>query len=359
MTVAGYLTEHWGLLILLIGLSTIIFADNHLDRGILRRIAYLIGMIFVYSVSCYAETYLGNQTEYSVFRPFLSAVNYSLIIFIVVHVILIMYPKHSVYFWVPASLNCLLCFLSLKTRIVFYITGDNHFKRGILGYLTYVICVIYLVYFIKKIFDNAKNRAEDFTLPAFMLLTSILCLLMPLLLENLALHWFIFTIAIDILFYYIYILQQYTKRDALTNLLNRQSYYIDAEKYMSSITAYVALDMNGLKAVNDQEGHLAGDLALKSLADCIWTASRRNHRVYRIGGDEFAILCLDTTEEKVKEFIQQIRDALAQTPYTCSIGYAMKNDDNSLDTLYQRADANLYEEKGNYYKSIGHGRHGR
>ncbi len=351
MTIAGYLSEHWELLVILIGLSSILFSDTHLERGILRRMGHMGAMLFFYSISCYVETYLGNQTDFNIWRPILSAVNYSLIVFILVNIILVMYPKHKLHFWIPAVVNCLLCFISLKTGIVFSITRENHFRRGQLGYLTYFICTIYLGYFILRIFQNVKKRAEDFTLPVFMTATSVLCLVMPLFLKNASLHWFNIMISTDMLFFYIYILQQHTKRDALTNLLNRQSYYRDAEKYINSITAYIAMDMNGLKEINDREGHLAGDLALKTLADCFWNTAHRNHRVYRIGGDEYAILCIDTSEEEVKDLIQQIKKAIAKTPYTCSIGYAMKSEDDTLDILYQRADAKLYEEKQLYYKS--------
>ncbi|MCR5737119.1 MAG: GGDEF domain-containing protein [Eubacterium sp.] len=357
MSVTGYLTEHWGLIVILIGLLTIIFSDTHLELGMLRRMIGIVILLFVYSTSSYIEAYLGNQPNYTILRPILSAVNYSLIVYILVNIILIVYPKHNFFFWIPATLNFLLCFISIKTKIVFYISETNHFGRGRLGYLTYWVCLFYLVYLIVIIFHNVKTRAEDYTLPIFMTVSSILCLAMPLVFEDMATQWFNMTIAINILFYYIYVLQQYTKRDSLTNLLNRQSYYRDAEKYMNSITAYVALDMNGLKEINDQDGHLAGDHALKVLADCFWEEAHHSHRIYRIGGDEYAILCFDISEEEVKELIQQIQEALKQTSYSCSIGYAMKQEDSTLDTLYQSADEMLYHEKQNYYERTGKKRH--
>lgn len=359
MTITGYLTEHWGLLVVLIGLSTIILSDTHLERIMLRRMAGIIILLFIYSTSCYVETYLGNQPNYTILRPILSATNYSLIVYIMINIILVVYPKHNVYFWIPATLNCLLCFISIKTKIVFYISSDNHFGRGQFGYLTYWVCLFYLVYLIVIIFHNVKTKAEDYSLPIFMTLSSILCLAMPLFFENMASHWFNVTIAINILFYYIYVLQQYTKRDSLTNLLNRQSYYRDAEKYMNSITAYIAMDMNGLKEINDRDGHLAGDLALKTLANCFWEVSHHNHRVYRIGGDEYAILCIDSPEDDVKELIQRIQESLKKTAYSCSIGYAMKQEDSTLDTLYQTADEMLYQEKKKYYETTGKTRHRR
>ena len=126
---------------------------------------------------------------------------------------------------------------------------------------------------------------------------------------------------------------------------------------MNSITAYIAMDMNGLKEINDRDGHLAGDLALKTLADCFWTVAHHKHRVYRIGGDEYAILCVDTPEEKVQELIRQTQEELEKTDYSCSIGYAMKQEGSTLDTLYQSADEMLYQEKQKYYERTGKKRH--
>ena len=285
MSISGYLSEHWGLLVLVIGIAIILHSDHHLERKMIQRIAVTNVLLFIYSVCCYVEEYLGNQKDYSVWRPILCAVNYSLITFVLVGVIMVMFPMQRNYLFLPAILNAVICFLSIPTGIVFTISGDNHFFRGKLGYLAYFINGLYLIYLIFSLFRNKKIEKEDHQLIFFMSLTSVLCLVMPLFVDEAA-HWFNVTIAIDILLYYVFLLQQFTKRDSLTELLNRQSYYSDAEKYIDDITAVVTMDMDGLKEINDNEGHIAGDTALKTLADCFWKASERGQRVYRIGGVE-------------------------------------------------------------------------
>ena len=353
MTVTGYLSEHWGLIILLMGLAVVILSDTHLNRRILRHMVAVTAMLFIYSVTCYVETFLGNQSDYTPVRPFLSALNYSLIVFILTHLISTMYPKTNFMFWIPSLINAILCFVSLKTGIVFTISDTNHFVRGRLGYLTYFVCIFYLLYYIFKLIQNSKNRLEDYILPGFIIFISTLCLLMPIVVEDMALHWFNITIAIEVMLYYVYLLQQYTKRDSLTNLLNRQSYYSDAKKLMNSITAYITMDMDGLKKINDENGHAAGDVALKTLADCFWKSASTNQRVYRIGGDEYVILCSNSTEDEVKDLIMRIKEKVNSTAYSCSIGYAMKTEDSTLDSLYQQADANMYKEKKLYYEKKG------
>ena len=353
MTLLGYLTEHWGMLILLIGLSIILYTDMHLERRMVRRMIVVIVMLFVYSILCYVEAYLGNQPDFSIWRPILCAVNYSLVTFVLVNVIMIVYPEQKIYLYLPAVLNAVLCLISIPTGLVFYIAQDNHFHRGTLGYLTYIVDALYLVYFIANLFKGTKARKEDYPMLVFMTMTAVLCLTMPLFMENMASHWFNVTITIDLTLYYVFLLQSFTKRDPLTKLLNRQSYYSDAEKHMSEITAFVAIDMDGLKEINDTRGHTAGDTALKTLADCFWKAAQRKQRVYRIGGDEYVILCVNSTEQDVKALIERIKDEVAKTSYTCSVGYAMKDKDSTIDTLYQLADANLYEEKKLFYARSG------
>ncbi|MBE6865077.1 MAG: GGDEF domain-containing protein [Ruminococcus flavefaciens] len=156
-------------------------------------------------------------------------------------------------------------------------------------------------------FRHSKAHKEDFILLLYISLTSILCLVFPLFEVDTTSHWFNMTIAVNVMLYYVFLLQKFTKHDPLTNLLNRQSYYSDAERYSNYITAVVAMDMNGLKEINDNEGHKAGDTALQTLADCFWKAANHGQRIYRIGGDEFTILCIGILEKDVLSLIERIR----------------------------------------------------
>ena len=359
MTVLGYLQDHWAMLVLLLGMGIVLNSDVHLERKMIRRIAAANLMMFLYSVSCYAETYLGNQTELTLLRPILSAFNYSLITFILVTVVMILFPNQKGYLFFPAIMNAVLCFVSIPTGIVFFFSEDNHFDRGILGYLPYFVNALYLFYFIFSLFRYSKAQKEDFRLMLYISLTSVICLILPLLASDATSHWFNMTIAVNVMLYYVFLLQKYTKHDPLTNLLNRQSYYSDAERYENRITAVVAMDMNGLKEINDHEGHKAGDTALQALADCFWKAAHHRQRVYRIGGDEYLILCIDTSEDEVLSLTERIRQEVAKISYTCSIGYAMQNGDSTIDQLSRLADAMLYEDKKQFYERTGKDRRKR
>ena len=98
---------------------------------------------------------------------------------------------------------------------------------------------------------------------------------------------------------------------------------------------------------------MAGDTALKTLGDCFCRAAQKKQRVYRIGGDEYVILCVNTSENDVISLVERIRREVSETPYTCSVGYAMKSKGCSIDRLYKLADIKLYEEKKQYYEITG------
>ncbi len=72
-----------------------------------------------------------------------------------------------------------------------------------------------------------------------------------------------------------------------------------------TITAVVSVDMNDLKKINDTQSHSAGDLALTTVAECLTKNRVRNKKVYRIGGDEFAIFYRGQTEEDVQNDIDK------------------------------------------------------
>ena len=333
----------------LCGLAILLRSDIHLERRMIRQIGITDGLLLLYSMTSYIETCLGNRKELSVWRPLLSTVDYSLTSLILISVIMIVYPWRRRYLYLPWAVNTLLCVISIPTGIVFSFTDDNHFSRGVLGYLPFVINAIYLVYLQFRILKNRRWEKNEYIVLAYMLLTAVICLFMPLTFSSGSDKWLMLTLAIDMLVYYVFLLQQFTTRDLLTNLFNRKRFYSDLEKLGDSISALITIDMNGLKEINDCKGHDEGDKALKTIAECFEKAVNRKYHIYRIGGDEFTILCTGVDETKVQILMKRIERELEKTDYSCSAGYAMNSSDISFDELYRRADEMMYKEKKQYY----------
>ena len=358
--VLDYLRENWGLLIMATGIALLLQSNIHLERRTVGTLYAVIALLCIHSVGQYAEEYYGNLPTYSIMRTILTFVNYSLISLILLAMVRILFRESRFYLALPAIINIVLCAISIPTKIVFYFLEDvNSFQRGPLGYLPYIVAAFYLFYLLVRLIQRfGKTATEDTTVITFMLVTSVICFIIPLFFWEDFSQWFSLTIAVDVFVYYVFILHQMTKRDALTGLLNRQTYNADSQKFAESITALIALDMNGLKEINDKHGHIAGDAALAALGKCFLSCTTRSQRVYRIGGDEFAILCLRNSREELDTLTEKLRTALAETEYSCSIGWCYSATPRALDSLYKEADAMLYEDKERYYRETGKVRRG-
>ena len=118
-----------------------------------------------------------------------------------------------------------------------------------------------------------------------------------------------------------------------------------------AITGVIQFDMNGLKYLNDNFGHLEGDKALSTIANLIVECSTRNMYVYRMGGDEFLLIAIKTSDEQIQNTVHKFKEKLKETPYFCSIGYMHRDDKSiSIDDLLKQAEKYMYEEKARFYE---------
>jgi diguanylate cyclase (GGDEF)-like protein/PAS domain S-box-containing protein len=144
--------------------------------------------------------------------------------------------------------------------------------------------------------------------------------------------------------------------DALTGLANYRE-FIDtmerevrrAERSKHSF-ALLLLDLDGLKAINDKYGHLAGNRALKRLSEVIKEHSRATDLAARYGGDEFAIVLIDADPGMANRIALRVQKALREgreePALTVSIGMsASPEDGRTVPELLQAADRHLYQRK--------------
>ncbi len=111
-------------------------------------------------------------------------------------------------------------------------------------------------------------------------------------------------------------LQELTRQDSLTGLLNRRAMserigelHSMARRY-GNIYAVIILDIDHFKLYNDTQGHLAGDEVIRSIASTIRDAIRSADSIYRYGGEEFLILLPETTVEGARLVTDRVRDAV-------------------------------------------------
>ncbi len=149
--------------------------------------------------------------------------------------------------------------------------------------------------------------------------------------------------------------------DALTELCNRSVFYDHLRQRLAQSRRSVErfgvlmLDMDGLKKINDELGHRAGDAAIKEFASRIKIASRESDTVARLGGDEFGIILYQVTHPEetataIRRLIQQVSEPfefeLKPLPLAVSIGAAVFPDDgDDVNVLVEKADQFMYEMK--------------
>ncbi|MEM5372577.1 GGDEF domain-containing protein [Paraburkholderia azotifigens] len=151
------------------------------------------------------------------------------------------------------------------------------------------------------------------------------------------------------------------KHDVLTKLRNR-SFYVDElnrlERKGPFPVTVVMADLNGLKRVNDQLGHAAGDALLRRAGEVLAKALETPFNAARIGGDEFAILLPGTDERGGAAMIETIRQLVdlnnqfyPGSPISFSMGMATVQRGERIEAGVQRADLLMYEEKRAHYTS--------
>ena len=143
--------------------------------------------------------------------------------------------------------------------------------------------------------------------------------------------------------------------DALTGVKNRNAYRVYEERLNAQIEmdrapafAITILDVNDLKKVNDFEGHKAGDQFLRDACRIICTTFKRSP-VFRVGGDEFAVLSQGDDYARLDELIQFMNDhneeAIQNGDIVIALGMAHYEQDAKVAQVYERADQRMYENK--------------
>jgi diguanylate cyclase (GGDEF)-like protein len=150
--------------------------------------------------------------------------------------------------------------------------------------------------------------------------------------------------------------------DPLTGIYNRRwlnemfKREIQRCQKSESPLGLIMIDVDHFKNFNDQNGHLAGDQCLKSIATTLHSNLRPNDMVARFGGEEFSVLLPDTGEKGCIMIAERLRGAISKTiiidnkgnklpSVTISLGIAQLKQGDSIESLLDQADKALYQAK--------------
>lgn len=139
--------------------------------------------------------------------------------------------------------------------------------------------------------------------------------------------------------------------DSLCGLPNRRAFELMVRveearcRRYGSAAAIAMVDLDGLKQVNDTDGHAAGDRMIIKAARALTDAKRASDVAFRIGGDEFAVLATECDDAGVTALVSRLRHALEAADLHASIGAAVRRPQGTLDDAIVRADDAMYADK--------------
>lgn len=152
-------------------------------------------------------------------------------------------------------------------------------------------------------------------------------------------------------------LEYETSHDPLTNLYNRRSYENIIEVELARSKRYdesfslILFDIDNFKGINDKYGHKIGDIVLITLAQIVSESIRETDSTFRVGGEEFAIICPETKAQATTILAEKIRKKVSTHHFetvgkvTISLGIAEFSHDLSKDLLFNNADKAMYLAK--------------
>ena len=149
-------------------------------------------------------------------------------------------------------------------------------------------------------------------------------------------------------------LEVLSNQDLLTGLLNRNSMNNKIAQFINGKLQYNSLavifaDLNGLKPVNDNQGHDAGDELLKKAAYLL-RETFTDCECYRAGGDEFLIIAIDKPKEELEAKVKTLRQKSLIPGYiSFAIGFYYNEKGGKIRRALHEADNNMYEDKKKFY----------
>lgn len=256
--------------------------------------------------------------------------------------------KQKWFFYLPAAINVMICGISIFVRLVFYFPSEGGYERGPLFLFPSLTVIFYILLLLIESIKQRQQRAyEALFLISFMLTFSI-----SMYLE--VVEYFKFLswdfAACFLILYYLLLNINKSKIDPLTGANNRAMYVQRTESLNHSRRCIIAMiDINGFKAINDEKGHEEGDKLLIQFVEASELFMNNKNILYRIGGDEFAVLSEEATLEILAKRLEAFFDKLKEYNIYCAVGLEEYDPTVDIETAIRSADMKMYQDKRQYY----------
>ncbi len=236
--------------------------------------------------------------------------------------------------------------LSLPFGLVFRVSRENVYSRGpyfylyVLAYFASILCLSGATIVSAMEFQN-RSRMLIYPLILFLATETVVQVALP----DLHVTWLCVTL-LSVL-YFIYCNEMWTQLDALTGLLNQNS-YLNRTAQMRQGGVLVVFDVDNFKQINDRYGHLQGDACLAGIGACIKKAYAPYGFCYRVGGDEFCVLLKDGQREAAcaQEFLRRLEQMRQELPLLPMVSFGSAPfTGEDIAKVKEQADRQMYRYK--------------
>ncbi|MCR3905582.1 MAG: GGDEF domain-containing protein, partial [Tenericutes bacterium] len=270
--------------------------------------------------------------------------------------------QQKILLFIPVFLNVPLSLLSPFFDFYFNINSINVYARGSWFMVSLFIIYFYLILGIVYVLTHRKNiiATEFYLLIGFGFLPIIGGIVQGLV-YGILLMWS--SAAFALIIVYIYLQERLIHLDSLTGAWTRKSfiYYMNKKLNQKKIEPFggIYFDIDDLKKINDNYGHLEGDFAISEIVKRIKGIMYDGEIIARLGGDEFVIITNSNSETRLKALGEDIDLSLSvfnensEKLYdlSCSYGYGVYSEDfKSVDQFLRYIDYRMYSSKKNNNK---------
>lgn len=327
-------------------LTAFIIADRSFQKSILIYFIIAVSSAFLL-VTCDAiDFYLQIEKEYYSIRQIVGSLNYVFRISCVGSLVRISQRKNKTiicFIDIIVAINNIFSVLNIWFGWIFQVNPDHTYNFGFCLFIPYGIIFIFVVLFIHSTIKYFRtNMGESVVIIGI----CIICLTANIIEMNLDVKIVLGqAFSISSVLYYLCLITELYKRDALTDVFNRRTFFLDAKGWKNKSFGIIMLDLNDLKKFNDEEGHIAGDTALLTSVSCLQKVFKKYGSIYRLGGDEFSILIKNRNISKIENLLNMFDGTMKKTKYRMAYGYSIYNPLCDFQQVMEDADTKMYIKK--------------
>lgn len=246
--------------------------------------------------------------------------------------------------WISGVVNAVLCLTSFWTKLYFVYDTTWGYRAYLPGQFSRLLFIAYLV--ILTFLAYVSSETSD-SIEQLIILLILMAIVLGVYLEycDSSVPLTIDMLSVGTCVYYYYMIMLMYKRDALTRLMNRHNMNFDLEELREKAYCLSMVDVDNFKNINDKYGHQKGDEALVTVVKIMKAHLLPGCRLYRYGGDEFAVLSRKNTTSQLESMFVAINAHLDEFDFRISYGTAVHLPGEHELTTIETADQMMYEKK--------------